>query len=515
MSAPRNENVPPVSGALWRALVECHPDPVLIFDRDGTVRFINRLLPGYREEDVIGRDGFEHVPPEHRERARARVHEVWDTGVTADFEVPAYRPDGAVGWFHLRLAAIRRDGRTTGLVASSRDVTQRKRAEEERAALEQTLRQAQKLESLGVLAGGVAHDFNNLLTGVLGNANLARLESPPGSAAAPFLDQIEQICLRAADLCRQMLAYAGKGRFVVEALDLNRVIGDMTHLLQVSIAKGVVLDFRPAEPLPPVLADASQMRQLVMNLVLNASEAIGERGGVVGVSTGVFRVEPARASGVPPELPPGDYVVLEVSDDGPGMTEEVRARIFDPFFTTKFTGRGLGLAAVQGIVRGHHGAISVCTRPGHGTTFRVLFPRAEGGAAVEAGEAGAPEPGRGEGTVLVADDEETVRRVAAAMLESVGFRVVLADDGAAAVERFRAGPDGYRLVLLDLTMPGLGGEEALRALRRVRPDVRVILMSGYAEQEVTTRFAGQGLAGFVQKPFQLPTLIAKVRQALG
>jgi PAS domain S-box-containing protein len=508
MSSQGNHQAPPVSEALWRALVECHPDPILIFDRDGTIRFINRLLPGYREEDVVGHDGFEYVLPEHRERARALIHEVWDSGAPADFEVAAYLPDGSVGWFHLRMAAIRRDGRTTGLIASSREVTERKRAEAERAALEQNLRQTQKLESLGVLAGGVAHDFNNLLTGILGNANLARLESPPGSAALPYLDQIEQICLRAADLCRQMLAYAGKGRFVVERLDLNRVVADMTHLLQVSIAKGVVLDFRPAEPLPPVLADASQMRQVVMNLVLNASEAIGERGGVVGVSTGVAR------GGQDPDLPPGDYVVLEVSDDGPGMTEEVRARIFDPFFTTKFTGRGLGLAAVQGIVRGHHGTISVSTRPGHGTTFRVLFPRAEGVAAAEAGEAGAPEPWRGEGTVMVADDEETVRRVAAAMLESVGFRVELADDGAAAVERFRADPDTFRLVLLDLTMPGLGGEEALCALRRVRPDVRVILMSGYAEPEVATRFAGQGLAGFVQKPFQLPTLLAKVREAL-
>jgi PAS domain S-box-containing protein len=513
----REEDALRASEARFRALVECHPDQVLIFDRDGTIRFINRLMPGFREEDVVGRDGFEYVRPEHRERARALVHEVWDTGVTADFEVPANRPDGSVGWFHLRVAAIRRDGQTVGLIASSRETTERKRAEEERAALEQNLRQTQKLESLGVLAGGVAHDFNNLLTGVLGNANLARLESPAGSAAVPYLDQIEQICLRAADLCRQMLAYAGKGRFVVERLDLNRVVADMTQLLQVSIAKGVVLDFRPAEPLPPVLADASQMRQVVMNLVLNASEALGERGGVVGVSTGVVSVGPGRGRTAPPaaDLPPGDYVVLEVSDDGPGMTEEVRARIFDPFFTTKFTGRGLGLAAVQGIVRGHKGAVKVSTEPGRGTTFRVFFPRADGAVDAAAEAAAAPEPWRGEGTVLVADDEETVRRVAARMLESAGFRVELADGGAEAVERFRADPDAFRLVLLDLTMPGLGGEEAIGALRRLRPDVRVILMSGYAEPEVMARFAGQGLAGFVQKPFQLPTLLAKVREALG
>jgi two-component system cell cycle sensor histidine kinase/response regulator CckA len=504
------------SEARWRALIESHPDQVLIFDRDGTIHFVNRLLPGVREEDVIGRDGFAFVPPEHRERTRAVVHEVWDAGVPADLELPANRPDGSPGWYHLRLAAIRREGRTVGLVASSRDVTERKRAEEGRAALEDNLRQAQKMESLGVLAGGIAHDFNNLLTGILGNANLARLDSPPGSTAVPYLDQIEQICLRAADLCRQMLAYAGKGRFVVERLDLNRVIGDMTHLLQVSISKSAELTFRPAPSLPPVGADASQLRQVVMNLVINASEAVGERGGVIGLATGVgVGAGQVRAAPAGPDLPPGEYVSLEVSDDGPGMTEEVRAKIFDPFFTTKFTGRGLGLAAVLGIVRGHKGAIEVASEPGRGTTIRVLFPRADGGVdAATAGEP-SPQPWRGEGTILVADDEETVRVVTARMLESVGFRVVMAADGGQAVERFRADPGAYRLVLLDLTMPRLGGEEAFHELRLVRPDVPVILMSGYTEHEVTARFADKGLAGFLQKPFPLPALLAKVRQALG
>ncbi len=513
----REEEAVRASEARWRALSESHPDQVLIFGRDGAIRFVNRPQPGFREEDLVGRDGFAFVLPSHRERARAVVERVWESGETTDVEVPAYRLDGQPGWFYLRLAAIRRDGRTVGLIASVREITERKHAEQERAALDRKLQQTQKLESLGVLAGGIAHDFNNLLTGILGNANLARIESPPGSAAVPYLDQIEQICLRAADLCRQMLAYAGKGRFVIEQLDLNRLVSDMTHLLQVSISKTVVLKFALAAGLPPVRADASQLRQVVMNLVINASEAFAERSGVIGLATGVVRVdrEYVRNSLLDPDLHDGDYVFLEVSDNGPGMTEEVKAKIFDPFFTTKFTGRGLGLAAVQGIVRGHRGALKVYSEPGRGTTFKVLLPCAEG--VVEAAARlpeGSLEGWRGEGTVLIADDEETVRAIAARMLETLGFRVVLAADGQEAVDLFRADPSAFRLVLLDLTMPRLGGEDVFRELRQVRPDVRVLLMSGYTEQEVTTRFAGKGLAGFVQKPFQLPTLLAKVRQAL-
>jgi PAS domain S-box-containing protein len=505
------------SEARWRSLIESHPDQVMIFDRDGTIRFINRLVPGARAEDVIGRDAFEFVLPEHRERGRTVVHQVWDGGAPADLEVPAHTPTGQLRWYYLRLAAIRRQGQTVGLIASVRDVTEGKRAAEERAALDRKLQQAQKLESLGVLAGGIAHDFNNLLTGILGNASLARIESPPGSAAAPYLDQIEQICLRAADLCKQMLAYAGKGRFVIERLDLNRIVTDMTHLLQVSVAKTVVLKMALAPRLPPVRADASQLRQVVMNLVINASEALAEKSGLIGLATGVVRVnrDYVRGALLDADFPEGDYVYLEVSDNGPGMSEEVKAKIFDPFFTTKFTGRGLGLAAVQGIVRGHKGALKVYTEPGRGTTFKVLLPCAEGTVEEAPPAEGAPADWRGDGTVLVADDEETVRAVAARMLETLGFRVVLAADGEEAIGLFRADPDAFRLVLLDLTMPRLGGEEVFRQLRQLRPELRVLLMSGYTEQEVTTRFAGKGLAGFLQKPFQLPTLLAKVRQALG
>jgi PAS domain S-box-containing protein len=505
------------SEGLWRSLIECHPDQLLIFDRDGTIRFANRLAPGDRAEDVIGRDGFAFVLPEHRERARGVVHQVWDTGRPADIEVPAHRLDGSPGWFFLRLAAIRHADQTLGVIASARDVSEIKRIEQERAALDRKLQQAQKLESLGVLAGGVAHDFNNLLTGILGNANLARIESPPGSPAAPYLDQIEQICLRAAELCKQMLAYAGKGRLAVEPVDVNRVVADMMQLLQASISRTAVLRLALAPRLPAVRGDASQLRQVVMNLVVNASEALGEAGGLIELATEFMHIDRdvVRAAAPQPELADGDYVVLEVRDDGPGMTDEVKAKIFDPFFTTKFTGRGLGLAAVQGIVHGHGGAVVVQSEPGRGSSFRVFLPCAE--APGEAPAAGAQTNGawRGEGTVLIADDEEAVRLIAARMMEALGFRVVQASGGVEAVERFRAQADSFRLVLIDLTMPGQAGDQVVEQLRQIRPDVRVLLMSGCAESEATAAPAGPAGVTFLQKPFQLGTLLTKVREALG
>jgi two-component system cell cycle sensor histidine kinase/response regulator CckA len=370
--------------------------------------------------------------------------------------------------------------------------------------------------SLAVFAGGIAHDFNNLLTGILGNANLARLESAPGSPAVPYLDQIEQICLRAAELCKQMLAYAGKGRFAIEPLDLNRLIADMTHLLQVTISGTAALHLRLAPRLPPVCGDTSQVRRVVMNLVLNASEALANAGGQIELATDVVQFDEnyARDNPTDAKLAPGEYVVLEVRDNGAGMTEEIKARIFDPFFTTKFTGRGLGLAAVQGIVRGHGGAIAVESEPGRGSTFRVFLPSAREPAETIPPADASNGTWRGEGTVLIADDEEAVRLTAARMMEALGFQVVLAAGGAEAIDRFRAAPDAFRLALVDLTMPQLSGEEVVRELRQVRADLRVLLMSGCPDTEPMSRSADNEPVDFLPKPFQLATLAAKVREAL-
>ena len=413
-------------------------------------------------------------------------------------------------------------GKTVSVLSLVQDVTDRVLAEQqgrkaatERQALERKLQESQKLESLGVLAGGIAHDFNNLLTGVLGNASLARMDLPADSPVQPFLEQIEVAAVRAADLCKQMLAYSGKGRFVVNRLDLNALIEDTTRLLHVSISKRAVMKYQLSPGIPVVLGDATQLRQVIMNLVINASEAISDKSGFISVTTGMTRADRAYLAGAyfARDLPEGDYVSLEISDNGGGMSPEVLEKIFDPFFSTKFTGRGLGLAAVLGIVRGHKGALKVFSEPGWGTTFKILLPCAEGVAEEVARSA----PGfvanwKGSGKVLVVDDEETVRVTTARMVEATGFTTTLADNGRTGVEEFSGDPDSFTLVMLDLTMPHMDGDEAFRALRAIRPDVRVLLMSGFNEQEVTARFSGEGLSGFIQKPFTLPALCEKLQE---
>jgi two-component system cell cycle sensor histidine kinase/response regulator CckA len=394
-----------------------------------------------------------------------------------------------------------------GAVGAFVDVTARRRAEEERAQVERRLQETQKLQSLEVLAGGIAHDFNNLLTGILGNASLAKMELPDSSPIHEYLEQIQQGSTRAADLCRQMLAYAGKGRFVVTRLDLSELVRETTWLLQSSIDRNTRLSFELASGLPPISGDATQIRQVVMNLVINASESLQNQRGTVSVSTGVVLATEAylRQTVIGAELAEGEYVYVEVSDTGCGMDAEVLARIFDPFFSTKFTGRGLGLAAVLGIVRGHHGALRVYSEPGRGTVFKVLWPSA--GGPVDARPASdRPLGWRGWGTVLVVDDQEVVRTTAQRMLEVMGFQVVTATDGAEGLACFDEHRSDIVLVLLDLTMPLMDGPETFEALRQRDRRVRVLLMSGFNEQEAVHGFLGKGLAGFLQKPFSFEDL---------
>jgi len=392
---------------------------------------------------------------------------------------------------------------------------ERERVESERTELERKFQETQKLESLGVLAGGIAHDFNNLLTGVLGNASLARQELEASSPAHPHIEQIEAVTLRAGELCKQMLAYSGKGRFQVQRLDLSALVRETTQLVQLSIDKTAVLRFNLAEGLPPVEADATQMRQVIMNLVINAGEALGGKSGVITINTGLVRADRGYLDQavLSPELPEGDYAYLEVSDNGCGMTPEQQARIFEPFFTTKFTGRGLGLSAVLGIVRGHRGAMRVYSEQGKGTTFKVVLPTASGTAEALPVEQAA-EAWTGSGMVLVVDDEQTVRTVAARMVEKCGFTAITANNGQEGVEKFKAHRDEIVVILMDLTMPHLDGESAFRELRALAPEVRVILMSGFNEQDAINRFTGKGLAGFIQKPFRPDALRRKLKEVL-
>jgi PAS domain S-box-containing protein len=474
---------------------------------------------GYSREE-LARLTFEEVThPDDVETGMELVRQALE-GKTDTFgtEKRYIRRDGTSVWANVTVRLLRTiDGKPKYFISVIEDISERKRAEEERRKLEEQLRQSQKLESLGVLAGGIAHDFNNLLMGMLGNASLAVQELPNDSTVRGRIESIETAALKAADLTRQLLAYAGKAAFSVEAIDLNDTITEMAPLLETVVTKKAMFRYELADDLPAIEGDSSQIGQVVMNLLTNASDALQEEAGIITLSTGVFEADRAYLMGAQSgeDLPAGTYAYIEVADTGAGMDEETRRRIFDPFFTTKFIGRGLGLAAVLGIARGHRGAIQVGTRPGEGTRVRVLFP-----ASLERVEA-TSEPRVsaktlvGTGTVMVVDDEETVREATRAMLESQGFDVIEARDGVEAVEIVRAHPESIRAVLLDMTMPRLDGEKTFFALRGMNPNAPVILMSGYDEQEVTRRLTGRGLAGFLHKPFRTSDLIDKLREVLG
>jgi len=408
------------------------------------------------------------------------------------------------------------DSLLESVAISCSHVIQSAMAEEEHRKLEAQIQHAQKLESLGILAGGIAHDFNNLLTGILGNAGLALMDMSPESPGRHSVEQIELAARRAAELPNQMLAYSGKGRFVVEQLDLARLVEEMAHLLQAAISKKVVLRYNIVRNLPAIEADSAQIRQVVMNLITNASDAIGDKSGVVTLSTGVMLADKAylAQSYLNEDLPEGEYVFVEVADTGCGMDEATRAKIFDPFFTTKFTGRGLGLAAVLGIVRGHRGAIRVYSELGRGTSIKVLLPSCGQTARTSSETREASPSWSGSGTILVIDDEASVRRVATHTLERFGFEVVAAENGRKGIEAFRQLQNECVAVILDLTMPDIDGQQAFAELRRISPDVRVILSSGFSEVDVENRFTGQGLSGFLQKPYHPSELVETVRTVL-
>jgi signal transduction histidine kinase/CheY-like chemotaxis protein len=390
---------------------------------------------------------------------------------------------------------------------------------EARLALERKMLETQKLESLGVLAGGIAHDFNNLLTVIIGNATLALLDLDSQSQAGESVEQIQVAARRAADLTRQMLTYAGRGRVTTEPLNLNHMLREMSLLLRSSISKDVQLrEYLSPQPLW-FEGDATQIRQVLMNLIINASEALGSDGGSMSIATTLLHADQAYLDQTyaAADLPEGVYVVLQVADTGCGMDKPTQARIFDPFFTTKFTGRGLGLAAVLGIVRGHGGTLHVQSEPGKGSVFTVLFPALPDDQLTNRSPAEAPAPPTAprshHGLVLVVDDEDDVAATAARMLSTLGFEVLLAADGIAGLELFREHAPRLQVVLLDLTMPRMSGEETLHAMRQVSGDVPIVLMSGYSEEDIASRFARNQPAGFLQKPFthqELQALLAIV-----
>ncbi len=497
-----------------RALLEAFPDLMFQIRKDGT--FVHYKAPmddalALPPEAFLGKKCQDTMPPQVAEPSMHHINLALETDEvqTFEYQLPVPLPDGALRDFEARIAPVF-DGEVLFIV---RDISERRQAERERARLEAQVQHAQKLESIGVLTGGIAHDFNNMLTAILGNADLALREMAPEAPGQDRLGDIKKTARLLADLTNQMLVYSGKGRIVVEKLDLSRLVREMEHLLKLSVSKKAILRFELPESLPFIEADASQIRQVVMNLVVNASEAIGDRSGVVSIRTGILDAKRADLDQVyvDDELAEGIYVVLEVSDTGCGMDDETREKVFDPFFTTKFTGRGLGMSAVLGILRGHGGAITVHSTPEQGATFTVLFPIAElqDRSAVVDGAAHRASSGTGK-TVLVVDDEQTVRVLAKIILGDGGYTVVCAEDGRQALEIVRERGDEIDAILLDLTMPHMDGVEAFQEIRKIRQDVPVVLSSGYNEQDATVRFAGRGLSGFLKKPYGIEELLLKI-----
>ena len=439
-----------------------------------------------------------------------------DKGEAFDIELELQTTNKRQIWVRTIGRAEKNTTEVVRVYGSFQDITQRKKTEEERQKLQTKMQETQKLESLGVLAGGIAHDFNNILTVIMGNASLAR-EYPNDAPAA--LTQIETASKRAAELCRQMLAYAGKSQTTKECSDLNTIITDTIQLLRLSISKTASMEFALAtEPLA-IEADASQIRQVIMNLVINASDAIGSENGSILVSSSIKQLttEMLQEARLGQELPPGPYVCFEVKDNGCGMSAETIARIFDPFFTTKFSGRGLGLAAVLGIVRAHGGAFFVESTVGHGAVFRMLLPPTNKPLTpfiAKTGQKQEPHKTANTGTILIVDDEPGVRKLASNILEHHGYTVALASDGYEALALTLAHGGRIAAVLLDLTMPGLDGPSTLHELRQMKLDIPVLIMSGYSEVDVRGRFPDDPLLAFIPKPFNAEQLSQCLQELL-
>lgn len=352
---------------------------------------------------------------------------------------------------------------------------------------------------------------------ILGNADLIQLELTPGSSIHARLEDMIQAIHRAADLCKQMLAYSGKGQFFIEEIELEKIIKEMSQILMVSISKKIRFHYDFAKGIPPIRGDVTQMHQIIMNLITNASEAIGDESGVITISTGAMECNQKylNETFISEKLQAGIYAYYEITDTGCGMTKETREKIFDPFFTTKFVGRGLGLSAILGIVRGHRGAIKIYSEPGKGTSIKVLFPAVAQKAKIPPVDSEKEaEPWRPRGTILLIDDEESILRVGRLYLERMGFQVLTASDGRKGIEVLAQHEKDIACIILDLTMPNMDGEEAFREIRKTHRDMRVLISSGYNEQHIAQRFTGKGQSGFIQKPYRAQDLLKKLRQVL-
>jgi PAS domain S-box-containing protein len=493
-------------------------------DTEGTITLVNKKacdILGRDEQHIIGKNWFSNFLPES---IRDQVKKIFLQLVSGKlemieyFENPIIAGDGTerlIAWHNAAITDS--EGNLTGLLSSGQDITVYRKAAQEKRDLEIQMQHTQKLESLGVLAGGIAHDFNNILMAILGNTNIALMDLSPENPVYSNIKAVETAAKGAADLAKQMLAYSGRGKFLIEAVNLNDAVDEMTRILEVSISKNAELEYRYAHDLPLIEADATQIKQVIMNLVTNASDAVNNSPGSISITTGVMYCDAGYLAStyINESFDSGRYVYLEVTDTGCGMDQETLKKLFDPFYSTKFTGRGLGLSAVLGIIRGHKGAIKVYSEPGIGTSIKVLFPARSLEQKPHIKE---KQKNRnswtGSGTILLIDDEEAILSVGKQMLEHLGFHVVTASDGAKAVKIYRESSDTVTLVILDYIMPHLDGKQTFRELCRIREDVQVIMCSGYNKQEVIRSFTGRQPAGFLHKPYIFKELISVLQRLI-
>jgi len=495
-------------------VVEQSFNAIIITDTKGIIQYVNpafESLSGYSAEEAIGQRPNIVKSGEHSDQYYAAMWQALNNGETWSGSFINKAKDGHIYHVEQTIFPLHVDEELIGFTSVQQDITERDRLQEQSE-------HTQRLESLGVLAGGIAHDFNNLLTAIMGNTGLAQNKLPDQSPALKNLQNIQKASESAATLCQQMLAYSGKGHFIIEPLNLSATIHDIMQLLESSIAKRAELDTRLDLQLPAIDADIGQIKQIIMNLVINASEAIGDHVGHIQIQTAHVKLNADDIGDLlgADQMQGGDFICLTVSDDGCGMDKITRTKIFDPFFTTKFMGRGLGMSAILGIIRGHMGGLKITSKPDKGTRFDIYFPVSTHQAKQQQNELKrVHQHASMSGSVLVVDDEEMLREVAKSMLESMGLHVILAADGLKALEVLQqSGNDNAQqrieLVILDMTMPKMGGEECYKQLRTFAPDLQVIICSGYAETEVRARFDSSDHIDFIQKPYLEKTLQQKV-----
>ncbi|HEU4327400.1 MAG TPA: PAS domain S-box protein [Roseiflexaceae bacterium] len=507
------------SEARFRAVWEHVLDGLVVTDADGTIRFANPAfcrIAGYPAEIITGQSFQVLVTERHLPSAQQHYQQRF-LGPNAHhtMELLIRRSDGVERWIEAHARVLEQDGQRSGMLSVVRDITERRRAEEDRLELERKLGEAQYLESLGLLAGGLAHDFNNILGGIIGHAELALLDAPSDTSLGQSLETIAQGARRASELVSQVVAYAGRGSQLAHVVQLGSLVDGMSELLRVTVPEAVAVHYMLDEDLPPIEADPAQIRQVVLHLAVNASEAIGAARGAITLSVTHDRLTRLQLDRLMfgGDLPPGSYVRLTVTDTGIGMDPQTAARIFDPFFTTKYLGRGLGLAAVQGIVRSHRGALQVKSMPGKGTSVSVWLPAA---TRRPASQFELPFFGAalGRRTVLVVDSEEAVRIVSAKFLERIGFTVCAVADAATALELLREGLPDLAGALIDQGLSAMPGEQLANALQAIRPGTPVVLMVRTAA-ELDIAPPSEGPLVLLRKPFTRQSLRSAVEQAIG